>query len=278
MLPDFVVLAERLIANKRPERNEAVRRELRRRQGEAAGRGTLGAGFYAEEQKRVCVQELNERADAIWSTYKRVLSDAAITWTAEVRVEIHKRIASEIQTDASYLEDMARGVIVQHGHSFDLFLTTGAGAIIDRIDAEMDLFALRHRPIPSPVAEQLRAPRYAGPATHWSRVDDLRRGEPPDLKSAAREAIHAVEGLAKIIAAKPSGTLGDCIKALRGSGRAPAPIAKQLEGLWGFVNAEPGLRHGAHTQPETTDAELLYVIDSSEAALRYLLSLDVGAV
>lgn len=112
----------------------------------------------------------------------------------------------------------------------------------------------------------MTAPRYAGPAYHWSRVNDLRRTEVPDLLGAARESVHTVEGLAKIVAGLPNATLGDCIKDLRNRGVLNPAIAKQLEGLWGFVNTASGLRHGAHEMVDIEEAELLYTMDASEAA------------
>jgi hypothetical protein len=273
----LVSLAERLLANKRQDRNERLRAQLRRRQQEAASAGRLGIGVYAADQREACGRELYERADEIWAAYRRVIADAGVAWSNELRAQLNQRVASELEADAVRIEEMARDVIVPHGHSFDLFMRPVCSQTLERIGAEIDLFGLRQRPIPSPVADQLAAPRYAGPAAHWRKADEFRRAETPDLASAAREAVNAVEGLAKIIAGLPDSTLGECIKALRTSGRLHAALAKQIEGLWGFVNTTPGFRHGAHTSATASDSELLFVLDSCDAAARLLLRLDCGA-
>lgn len=58
-------------------------------------------------------------------------------------------------------------------------------------------------------------------------MDEVQRAEVPDLMGAAREAVHTVEGLAKIVAGLPHATLGDCIKHLRSNGILSPAIAKQ---------------------------------------------------
>lgn len=274
--PELTDLAERLITNKRNDRNQRIESDLWRRRDDAAARGALPTGFYAQAQKDACIRELNERADEIWSAYKKVISEASVPWSATLRDSLVARISNELVEDAARIEEMARTVITPYGHGLDLFLRAACPTAVSRISAEIDVFGLRHRSLTTPLSDQLVAPRYAGPARHWARMNELRRAEVPDILGAAREAVHTVEGLAKMVTGLPDATLGDCIKNLRSRGIINPAIAKQLEGLWGFVNTAPGLRHGAHESAEISEIELLYTVDASEAAAQMLLRLDRG--
>jgi hypothetical protein len=124
------------------------------------------------------------------------------------------------------------------------------------------------------IASLLSAPRYAGPAEHWKKSADFVRGDQRDLPNAAKEAICAVEGLTRIVTGAHSDTLGVLIKKLKTSHNVNAAMAKTLEGLWGFTSNSPGVRHGGATPATIDEKEARYVIDSCEAALRFLLTLD----
>jgi hypothetical protein len=87
-----------------------------------------------------------------------------------------------------------------------------------------------------------------------------------------KEAICAVEGVARIVTGRPSQTLGDLIKELRSKGKLDGAIAKAFEGLWGFASSAPGVRHGSGSIAE---AEARLCVDMAKAAVTYLLTLDV---
>ncbi len=120
----------------------------------------------------------------------------------------------------------------------------------------------------------LSPPRYAGPADHWKKSADFARGDQRDLPNSAKEAICAVEGLARIVTGAHSDTFGDLIKKLKTSHKVNPAMAKTLEGLWGFTSNSPGVRHGGATPATIDDNEARYVLDGCEAALRFLLTLD----
>ncbi len=274
--PDLIRIAETLVDTALRGRNERIRYDLYRRQYDAKESGTVQTGFYAADQQEACIAEIAFRVDTIWHTYRRVVSEGRLLFTESVRTEIVRRVNQMLDADVPYVEEMARNVISNHGHSFGLFLRDARPAIVERLVAELDLFALQHRPVGASVRDQLGAPRYSGPREHWLRVDQAMGQAPPDFATAAREGVNAVEGLAKIIAALPDATLGECVKSLRKSDRLDGATAKGLEALWGFANSSPGFRHGAPTVPTLTQAEAEYVVQSSEAATKLLLSIDAA--
>lgn len=275
--PGLISIAECLIPTKRHERTTALRDDLVHREKEAAERGTSGSNAYVRAQMDACIRELYERAEAIWMAYRTVISDAGVAWSAEVRDVVVQRIKSETEPDIGYLEEMARDVIVRHGHGFELFLSNRWPAILARIEAEIDLFAIKQRPVPTMVADQLSSPRYAGPALHWRRVQAALAANPADLVGAAREAIHTVESLARVITGKHNATLGECVKILKSNKVIPAAVAKQIEALWGYSSNLEGVRHGSSTGDVPGAAELLFVVESAEASSKLLLSLDRAA-
>jgi hypothetical protein len=126
----------------------------------------------------------------------------------------------------------------------------------------------------APIAALLSPPRYAGPAAHWQKADEFARGDQRDLPNAAKEAICAVEGLARIVTGAHTDTLGELIKKLKTSHNVKPAMAKTLEGLWGFTSNSPGVRHGGATPATIDEGEARYVVDGCEAAIRFLLTLD----
>lgn len=118
-------------------------------------------------------------------------------------------------------------------------------------------------------------PRYAGPGQHWMTSKSCLRQPEPDYSGAVREAVHAVEGMCRVLLADETIVLGDALKRLRTQGRLSAPLAKCLDGLWGFANTRPGIRHGATTtEPGATPEEARFVAGVCEQALQLLLAAD----
>lgn len=272
--PELTLFAERLIPMKCDERTAALRDDLLHRENEAVEQGTAGTNAYARAQMNACIHELNERAEAIWVAYRTVISEARVAWSAEVREVVVQRIKSETEPDIGYIEEMARDVIVRHGHGFELFLRNRWPDMLARIETKVDLFGINQRPVPGELITQLSSPRYAGPAIHWRRTQEALVASPPDLVGAAREAIHTVESLAKVLTGKHTATLGDCIRTLKSSNVMPAAVAKQMDALWGYSSNLESVRHGSSTGDIPGEAELLFVVGSAEASSKFLLSLD----
>lgn len=129
----------------------------------------------------------------------------------------------------------------------------------------------------TPLSALLATPRYDGVAAHWNRAHEYAHGPHRDLANAAKEAICAVEALARVVTGRHSDTLGELIKVLKGSYGLNPAIAKSLEGVWGFTNTWPGIRHGAPVANDLSKDDARFVLDSSDAAIRLLLAIDRGS-
>jgi len=272
--PELIRIAEIFIETSLLPRSELTRDAVNRRHYDAQQTARTSTGFYVVDQQEACIAEIDFRINAIWNAYRRVVVEGRVIWTPDLRDQILARVNRMLDNDVPVLEDMVRNAVVQYGHGFRLFLREARPNLMRRLSAELDLFALQHRPVGAPVRDQLAAPRYRGPQEHWVRVDHAMSQSPPDLATGAREAINAVEGLAKVITALPTKTLGDCVKKLRADKSIDGATAKSLDAFWGFANTSPGLRHGAHITPTLSQAEAEYIIEHAEAMTRLFLSID----
>jgi len=272
--PYQLSLAQRLLGNKRQDRNARVQAQLYRKEREAVANGDVNQTHYAQEQCDLCISDLEERATELWTAYRRVIIDAGVPWSEGLRDEILKRMGAELEQDVNYVQEIARNVIVGHGHSFYLFLTDACKTTLSRLSAELTLFGTTHRPLLRSIATAFSNSRYDGPRGQWQRAEALLHAEVPEVLAAAREAIGAAEGLARIVTGVPTATFGESIKTLRTNRGLHPSVARALEAFWGMANTVPGLRHGAPTAQSVNAIEAHYVIEAAEAAIAFLVRLD----
>jgi hypothetical protein len=100
---------------------------------------------------------------------------------------------------------------------------------------------------------------------------------PPDVANAAKEALGAVEALARVILVNSKITLGEAIDALKTRGRVPPALAKGLRAIWGYASDEPGVRHAGPNPPTITDSEAQLAIDIAAAAIDYIANIDIAS-
>jgi hypothetical protein len=116
--------------------------------------------------------------------------------------------------------------------------------------------------------------RYAGVNDHWMKSQQFRKQENPDFPNAAREAISALEAVAKLVVGNESATLGNCLKDPKIKSRTNSAILKCLGALWGYTSGAAGVRHGSPTPASITIAETDLVLGICESGIRFLTALD----
>lgn len=126
------------------------------------------------------------------------------------------------------------------------------------------------------VGELLSPPRYGAVAHAFEKAVGFLTGSRIDLPNGTKEAVAAVESLAKIVTEQPNATLGDAIKTLRHAGQLRRPLDKIAEALWGFSSESEGVRHGAVDPPTVTREEAHLVLNTSASLILYLLEQDRG--
>lgn len=119
--------------------------------------------------------------------------------------------------------------------------------------------------------------RYAAAVFHIGKAVGFLRGSNVDLENAAKEAVNAVESVAKVLLNAPSATLGDCIKELRRRDLVPREMARILESLYAYRSATPGVGHGGTALPDVSAADAAFVLGVASVAIKYLDSLWTAA-
>lgn len=123
------------------------------------------------------------------------------------------------------------------------------------------------------VRPMLKAPRYSAVAGHLERAFEAAVDQ-ADSIGAAREAIHALEALAKLVGGTPKGTFADAVKSLVKQGQLHDRIADMLGKPWAYANQKPGLRHGGTHAPDIEGHEATLSMKVAAAAMLHLLQLD----
>ena len=96
----------------------------------------------------------------------------------------------------------------------------------------------------------LEHPDFAGPNIQFNKAIEYYNKRPsPDLENCVKEAVSAVEGLARILLNNPKLTLGDAINKIIKLGKIRKPLDKIFHGLYGFASETPRTRHGATKIP-----------------------------
>jgi hypothetical protein len=206
---------------------------------------------------------------------RRVFAETDTPWTPKADEQVTALLAGELAADWDGLLNahrerarVARSDLIQRSGALD----TAKDRAAAHLQQELALSVRAQDRTRIPVTEQLRAPRYATVLGGWVKAHHLLRRSPPDHANAAKEAVSAVEQLARILTASPTDTLGDCLKTLHAADRIQRPLLKGVEELWGWTSGEPGVRHGTGT---IAPAEAQYILKLAEAALLLLLSVDV---
>jgi len=120
----------------------------------------------------------------------------------------------------------------------------------------------------------LGAPRYSGVRAHLSKSQQFLIQDPPDLANSAKEAICAVEALARLACNDQTATLGDLIKVLKSKHGLDPALVKALEGVWGYTSNAPAVRHGGTAALDVAQAQV--ILDLARSSIVYLLRADTG--
>ena len=224
---------------------------------------------------RVCAQELGKRARLWLDAVVRVMSTTHEPWTTAQAQECETLIVDALAEDTRRIGELFAGKFRNEIDPKEArSLSDELGFAGDHVRHEMQLLALSEETSRIPLADQLRAPRYAAVAVAWNKASEALGKPGIDTKTVVVESVAAVEQLARLVIGKPTATLGDAIRELRASQRIAAPLLKGFEELWGWTSSEPGFRHGAAAEPPADASEARYVWTVAQGALLLLLARD----
>jgi hypothetical protein len=125
--------------------------------------------------------------------------------------------------------------------------------------------------IDTAIASAKRA-NLAGPHMHIRAALELFGKKPmPDYRNAIKEAISAVESVAKQIVGADSATLDAALRELSKKTEIHAALSSGFSKLYGYTSDESGIRHAILEEPNVGFAEAKYMIVSCSAFVNFLI-------
>lgn len=103
-------------------------------------------------------------------------------------------------------------------------------------------------------------------------IDLLSNRTNPDYRNSIKEAISAVESMAKIITGKSSASLDEALTALDRKHNLHAALKKGYLALYGYTSNANGIRHGLLEEANLTQADAKYFLISCTSFVNYLKS------
>jgi hypothetical protein len=120
--------------------------------------------------------------------------------------------------------------------------------------------------------EELLTPKYVAPLSQLNKAKGfLYDQQPPDYLNSIKEAVGAVEGVARAICNKPKATLSDLIPVLKRSHLSHPALAKIIESIYAVRSDEPGIGHGAHDSSSFNYRDAEFVLNVSASIIIYLV-------
>ncbi|MBZ5643217.1 MAG: hypothetical protein LAO19_10685 [Acidobacteriia bacterium] len=123
-------------------------------------------------------------------------------------------------------------------------------------------------------------PRLSSALGHFNKaLRFFRNISQPDPENVVKEAVCAVEAVARALFPSGGKTLGDVITSITGndSGQIPGSIAKTFHGLYGFRSGGQGVGHGGTTGGSATKDLAEYVLATAASQIVYLVDLSAAA-
>ena len=121
------------------------------------------------------------------------------------------------------------------------------------------------------VRKLLVNPKFVGPNSQFNKAIDFFSKRPkPDLENCIKEAVCALEGLARVLLKNKNITLGDATNQMVDENIIRKPLDKTFHVLYGFVSSEPGPRHGAYDLSKIDVPETEFVLYNAATCMIFL--------
>jgi len=121
------------------------------------------------------------------------------------------------------------------------------------------------------VKSVLKHPDFKGPNNQFNKAIDFFNKRPKtDIENCVKEAVGALEGVARILLRDKNITLGKAINKIVKMGKMRKPFDKIFGALYGIASTEPGIRHGAFELSNASIAEANFVLYNSAACMLFL--------
>jgi len=123
--------------------------------------------------------------------------------------------------------------------------------------------------------DQLLAPRYAAVRAQLVKALEFSSSEGGDFPNAIKEAVCAVESIARVATGRHDSTLGQIVRSLRKEKNIDPTVASTLKSFWSYTSNLSTVRHGGVALPTISETECQVVLDKVRVAIRYFLFRDL---
>jgi hypothetical protein len=201
------------------------------------------------------------RRDLTWDDLCRLIKDCPWNEYYDICEYVHTAFESR-QTH-----------IVFENELNSLFQDHGIGYQMNR--GKVELF---DSPITTNTVEQARLilqdAKFKGPAEQFEKAVAFISARPlPDRENCVKEAVSALEGVARIVSGDMKGTLGKILKT-HFKTKIPGGLFKAFEGVWGYTSDAPGARHAKVGTEGITIEEAKLVLNLCAAMILYIAKLS----
>ncbi len=116
--------------------------------------------------------------------------------------------------------------------------------------------------------------RFSSARAHYNKAKKyFRNVSQPDYENVVKEAVCAVEAVARALFPDKGWTLGKVVNSITGSkiGQLPDPIANTFHGLYGFRNSGEGVGHGGSAGGSVTKELAEYALAVAASQIIFLV-------
>jgi hypothetical protein len=99
----------------------------------------------------------------------------------------------------------------------------------------------------------------------------------PSYRNVIREAVSAVEAVAKVLAGRPNATLGDALKRIDGAVGVHAALNQGFQKIYGYTSDADGIRHALSEEEQLQQEDALFMLVSCSAFISYLVAKAIRA-
>jgi hypothetical protein len=139
------------------------------------------------------------------------------------------------------------------------------GGLVERVGTEQS------QRLVDQARQWLEDTRFAGTEEQFEKaLRSLSARPEPDTANCVKDAVGALEGVARIVTGKKSAVLSDIVKDLRGKKVIHGALAKCFDGLYAYRGDAEGAAHGAVTGVAVPVAEAEAALNMSASLIIYL--------
>jgi hypothetical protein len=225
-----------------------------------------------------CAQEYRERSAEYLTKALNRLSDLRQPWTEALRSDVQALLLAELAKDWEWLIPFRDREVGERLKDHNTGQISAARDTSHRLaEEELSFLVLREERRKLPLSDLLAAPRYEAVLRHWVAANVAIAKVPIEAAEVTREAVFALEALARLVTGNPTATLGQALQELRaGTDDAGRHILAAIEKIWNFSNTAPSTRHGGGAGDPVSTPEAQFTLGVTGEGIRFLLVLDLS--